>query len=274
MPELPEVETVVRGLRQPLVGRTITAAWLDWPRSLVMPTPEQFRAQLPGQSVRGVSRRGKYILCALDADTLIVHLKMTGRLYVAPDKAENEADRWVHFRFQLDNGHQLRFSDARKFGRVYLVPDANVVVGRLGPEPLDGTFTLDEFRARLEGRKGALKPLLLNQAFLAGIGNIYADEALHHARLHPLRTARSLSDDEQARLYAGIRTALAQGVQFEGASVNWYRTPDGRRGQSQEHFRVYGRAGQPCPVCGTPIERTVVGGRGTHFCPTCQPGQF
>jgi formamidopyrimidine-DNA glycosylase len=271
MPELPEVETVVRGLRAPLIGRTVTSAWLDWPNSLAFPSPKEFAAQIAGQTFRRLARRGKYILAEMDTATLIIHLKMTGRLYVLPDDVENEADRWVHFRFQLDNGHQLRFSDSRKFGRVYLTPDPQWVTGKLGPEPLDDAFTLDVFREQLARRSGLLKPLLLNQEFVAGIGNIYADEALHRAAIHPLRAANSLSVDEQARLYDGIRTALSAGVEHEGASVNWYRKPDGGKGSSQEHFRAYGRTGQSCPVCGTPSERIVVGGRATHFCPTCQP---
>ncbi len=270
MPELPEVETVVRGLRAPLVGRTITGVWLDWPNSLVTPSAEAFAARLPGQMIRSVERRAKYILIGLPADTLLIHLKMSGRLYVAPVGASREADRWVHFRFSLDNNHELRFSDARKFGRVYLVPDAAAVVGRLGPEPLDDAFTPEAFRALLARRRGAIKPLLLNQTFIAGIGNIYADEALHRAGIHPLRRAESLNDEEQARLYAGIRAALSAGIDHEGASVNWYRKPDGSRGESQEHFRVYGRTGQPCPVCGVSIRRIVVGQRGTHVCPNCQ----
>jgi len=270
MPELPEVETVVRGLREPLLGRTFTSAWLDWPRCLVTPAPEAFRAALPGRTVRQLTRRGKYILADLDGATLIIHLKMTGRLYVAPAGTQNEADRWVHFRFGLDNGCELRFSDARKFGRVYLVPDPAEIVGALGPEPLAEEFDLAAFQARLAGRGGQLKPLLLNQGFVAGIGNIYADEALHRAGLHPLRTASSLSSDEQRRLYEGIRAALIEGIQRQGASIQWYRQPDGAPGSAQDHFAVYGRAGQPCPVCGTPIERIVVGQRATHYCPACQ----
>ena len=270
MPELPEVETVVRGLREPLLGRRITGAWLDWPNSLVFPAPDEFLAALPGESFRKLGRRGKYILAELDHATLIIHLKMTGRLYVAPIGAEHEADRWVHFRFGLDDGRELRFSDARKFGRVYLVPDAARIVGALGPEPLADDFSFEAFQARLAGRSGILKPLLLNQAFVAGIGNIYADEALHRAGLHPLRAANSLSEEEQRRLYVGVREALAEGVLRQGASIRWYRKPDGTQGTSQETFRAYGRTGQPCPVCGTPIERIVVGQRATHFCPTCQ----
>ncbi len=271
MPELPEVETVVRGLRPALSGRVITGVWLDWPNCLVFPPVEDFAAQIAGQAIRHLWRRGKYILADLDSATLIIHLKMTGRLYVVPDAAHNEGDRWVHFRFQLDNAHQLRFSDARKFGRVYLTPDPGLVIGRLGPEPLADDFTLDRFVERLAGRRGALKPLLLDQAFVAGIGNIYADEALFRAGLPPRREADSLNTDEQARLYDSIRAALATGIDHEGASVNWYRKPDGTPGESQEHFYVYGRTGQPCLRCGTPIERLIIGGRSTHICPACQP---
>ncbi|MBN2472529.1 MAG: bifunctional DNA-formamidopyrimidine glycosylase/DNA-(apurinic or apyrimidinic site) lyase [Anaerolineae bacterium] len=270
MPELPEVETVVRGLRAPLLGRTIQSAWLDWPNSLVFPSPEDFLTAVANQTVHRLDRRGKYILCELDSATLIIHLKMTGRLYIAPDGFTNDADRWVHFCFQLDNGHQLRFSDARKFGRVILTPDPAWVIGRLGPEPLDDAFTLEVFQSRLAGRSGVLKSLLLNQHFIAGIGNIYADEALLRAGIHPLRSADSLTDDEQARLYHSIRAALHDGIDYEGASINWYRKPDGSQGESQKHFYAYGRTGEPCQHCGTPIERIVVGQRATHYCPTCQ----
>jgi formamidopyrimidine-DNA glycosylase len=270
MPELPEVETVVRGLRAPLTGRTITGVTFDWPRALARPDGPVFAARIAGQPVRGVTRRGKYIVIALDPDTLLIHLKMTGRLYVVPDDATHEADRWVHFTFQLDNAHQLRFSDARKFGRVYLVGDPAEVVGDLGPEPLDETFTLDVFCARVAGRSGQIKPLITNQQFLAGIGNIYADEALFASRIHPQRAADTLSHDDLTRLYTAIRSVLSEGITREGASVNWYRKPDGTPGSAQDRLQVYGRAGEPCPRCGRPIERIVVGQRGTYLCPACQ----
>jgi formamidopyrimidine-DNA glycosylase len=176
-------------------------------------------------------------------------------------------------RFPLDNGYELRFSDARRFGRVYLCADPAEVLPELGPEPLDEAFTLDVFRERLTTRSGILKSLLLNQAFVAGVGNIYADEALHIARLHPLRRADSLTDDEVAHLYRGIRQALDEGLRYEGASVNWYRKPDGSRGESQDHLRVYREPhdlDRPCLDCGSPISKIRVGQRGTHFCPTCQ----
>jgi formamidopyrimidine-DNA glycosylase len=275
MPELPEVETVVRGLRAPLIGRTAGAVWYDWARTLrptaAAPTPDALAARIAGQTFRAIERRAKYILCQLDGgDLLVVHLKMTGRLYVTADDAVHEADRWVHFRLQLDGGQQLRFSDARKFGFVALTDDFAALAPDLGPEPLSDDFDLALLRDRLTRHRKAIKALLLDQAFVAGVGNIYADEALHIAQIHPLRSSDSLTEMESARLYAAIRQALSDGVEREGASVNWYRKPDGTSGEAQHYFRVYDRAGQPCPVCGTPIEKTRVAQRGTHFCPTCQ----
>ena len=270
MPELPEVETVMRGLRAPLEGRTITGATYDWPRTIDRPDAPLFADIIAGQPVRALSRRGKYILVHLQPHTLLVHLRMTGRLYVTPDEAEHDADRWLRLTLQLDNAHQLRFSDSRKFGRVYLVDDPAEIVGKLGPEPLDDAFTLAVFQERLAGRSGMLKPLLLNQAFIAGLGNIYVDEALFASRLHPRRRTDSLDADDVARLYAAIREALQNGIAHEGASINWYRKPDGSRGAAQKRFNAYGRTGEPCPRCGQPIERIVVGQRGTHICPACQ----
>jgi formamidopyrimidine-DNA glycosylase len=271
MPELPEVETVVRGLRGPLVGRTVRGMWYDWGRIIHSPDAAEFAVRITGQTFRAVERRAKYIICHLDTDSLIVHLKMTGRLYVVGDEAQDEADRWLHFRLQLDNGQQLRFSDARKFGRVYLTADVETITGGLGPEPLADDFTADDFRQRLAGRQRALKALLLDQTFIAGVGNIYADEALHRAGLHPLRRAATLTPAEAARLYDAVRAALQTGIVYEGASVNWYRKPDGTTGESQAHFLAYGRDGQPCLSCGHPIEKIRVAQRGTHFCPVCQP---
>ena len=270
MPELPEVETVVRGLREPLVGRRITGMWHDWQRTIHSPAPDEFAARVAGQIVRGIGRRGKYILIHLDHDTLLIHLKMSGRLYVAGADARHEADRWVHVRFDLDQG-QLRFSDVRKFGRVYLTDDVAALLGHLGPEPLGDNFTIAGFRAGLRGRRLAIKARLLQQEFVAGVGNIYADEALFRAGIHPARPAESLTDDEAARLHGTLRGALQTGIQHEGASINWYRKPDGDKGSSQNHFFVYGRAEQPCLHCGEQINKIRVAQRGTHFCPNCQP---
>ncbi len=270
MPELPEVETVVRNLREPLIGRQVEGMWYDWGKTLHSPAPDQFAARIAGQTFRAVDRRAKYILCHLDHDTLVVHLKMTGRLYVTDAGAVHDADRWVHFRLDLDAGKQLRFSDSRKFGRVYLTGDVNTITGKLGPEPLEDAFTPEGFAASLTRRKAPIKAVLLDQTVVAGIGNIYADEALHRAKIHPLRPANSLKTDEIAVLTGTIREALQTGINHEGASINWYRKPDGTKGNSQDHFRAYGRTGKPCPNCGTPIEKIVVGQRGTHFCPQCQ----
>lgn len=270
MPELPEVETVVRALRAPLIGRTITALHVAWPRTLHAPQAPIFAARIAGQTVQEVQRRAKYILVQLTHDTLIIHLRMTGRLYVVPDAACEYADQWTRVTFQLDNAHQLRFSDARKFGRCTLTADPGAELGELGPEPLSDDFTPAVLRARLAGRSGRLKPLLLDQHLIAGLGNIYADEALFAARLHPLDPADALDDGALIRLHAAIRQVLQDGIAREGASVNWYRKPDGTKGSAQESLCVYGRAGEPCPRCGTPIARTVVAQRGTHYCPACQ----
>lgn len=270
MPELPEVETVVRGLRGPLVGRTALEIWTDWPRMLRGAAAEELSARLHGQTFRAVTRRAKYILCQLDHDLLVVHLKMTGRLYVTPDEAAHEADRWVHVRVQLDSGQQLRFSDARKFGFVALTAEFASLAPALGPEPLEDEFTIADFAARLARRKTAIKAVLLDQSVVAGVGNIYADEALWRSEIHPLRPAASLRPEEVAVLHESIRVVLSAAIDAEGASVNWYRKPDGTTGSAQTAFAVYGREGQPCLRCGTPIEKIRVAQRGTHFCPNCQ----
>lgn len=271
MPELPEVETVVRALREPLLGRTVQGMWYDWANTLHSPPPAVFAARITGQTFRAVNRRAKYILCELDNDTLVVHLKMSGRLYVSPDDAAQEADRWLHFMLQLDGGQQLRFSDARKFGKVYLTSDIEAITGALGPEPLADTFTVDVMRARLANRSKMIKALLLDQTFVAGVGNIYADEALHRAKIHPERRSNTLTDDEAAALHGTIRAALAEGIRQQGATIGWYRTPEGTPGAMQDHFVAYGREGEPCYTCGTTIAKIRVAQRGTHFCPTCQP---
>ena len=271
MPELPEVETVVRGLRTPLIGHTVQSMWYDWGRTIHSPDPVEFAARITGQTFRAVNRRAKYILCELDTDILVVHLKMTGRLYVVDDASSHDADRWVHFRLQLDGGKQLRFSDSRKFGKVYLTDDINHITGKLGPEPLQDDFTVAALQERLAGRQKVLKALLLDQTFVAGLGNIYADEALFRAGIHPLRRSDTLTADEITRLHGTIRAALDAGIQYEGASISWYRKPDGTPGESQKHFYAYGRDGEPCANCGHPIEKIRVSQRGTHYCPVCQP---
>lgn len=270
MPELPEVETIVRGLRSDLTGRLITGAVVLWPRTVEPLPPDAFAARINGQRIEALDRRGKYAILRLSRDHLFIHLRMTGRLYITTAGQFHEADRWLRVMLLLDDGRELHFSDARKFGRLYLTDRPEQVLGALGPEPLSEAFTPDLFRHLMTGRRGALKPLLVNQSFLAGIGNIYADEALWLAQLHPRRPVDTLTPEEIERLYYAIRTALREGIDHEGASVNWYRKPDGSAGEQQDHFKAYGQRGKPCPRCATPIERMTLGQRGTYFCPHCQ----
>jgi len=271
MPELPEVETICRSLRDgtadapSLVGEQIIGVRLGWPRHVVEPSPTNFRRRIRRQSVRQIDRRGKFILLSLDRDSLLVHLMMSGDLFIAPAGARRTTHD--HTIFRLASGRQLRFRDPRKFGRVFLVADPETVLKRLGPEPLSAGFQVKKLQLILNRHKRALKPLLLDQTAIAGLGNIYADEALHRARLHPLRSSQTLQPSEVRALWKGIRAALRDGLRHNGASIDWVY----RGGDFQNHFRVYGQAGQPCPVCGTTIARSVIGQRSTFTCPNCQP---
>jgi len=271
MPELPEVETICRSLRNgtadapSLIGEQIIGVRLGWPRHVVDPSPANFRRRIRSQSVRQIDRRGKFIHLSLDRDSLLVHLMMSGDLFIAPAGVRRTAHD--HTIFRLASGRQLRFRDPRKFGRVYLVADPETVLKRLGPEPLSAEFQAGKLQLILNRHKRALKPLLLDQAAIAGLGNIYVDEALHRARLHPLRSSQTLQPSEVRALWKGIRGALREGLRHNGASIDWVY----RGGNFQNHFRVYGQAGQPCPVCGTTIARSVIGQRSTFTCPNCQP---
>jgi formamidopyrimidine-DNA glycosylase len=274
MPELPEVETVARGLSQVMVGRTFTGVTVRWPRTIARPAVDQFARRIVGRQVLAVGRRGKYVRMTLDEGYLLIHLKMSGRLRVA--SADQVPDKHVHTVIDLDNGEQLWFRDVRKFGRVYLVDQPEEVTGALGPEPLEDAFTLADFRTRLSRRSGRLKSLLLNQEFLAGLGNIYADEALFAAGLHPLRRADTLSPDEEARLYGAIRSVLRDAVAGRGTTLDdgGYRDSAGEPGAYQDRIFVYGRGGETCYRCQGVIERIVIGGRSSHFCPCCQPAEL
>jgi len=274
MPELPEVETIVRQLRPRLVGRTILGASVLWPRTLAGISARAFTTGLRGARIREVRRRGKFFVIALanggrPAGHLVGHLRMSGRLVLAPraSEARSTHDR---VRVKLD-GQDLIFSDVRKFGRLWLTPRLERVLGSLGPEPLAPQFTAAWLAAGLRARARQLKPLLLDQRFLAGLGNIYVDEALHAARLHPLMRCDRVDAAGARRLHAAIRRVLAAAIRREGSSFDaFYRTPEGQPGRYQHQFRVYGRAGRPCRSCGAPIARLVVGQRGTHICPRCQ----
>lgn len=264
MPELPEVETIVRNLRPALVGQTIRKADLRWARTLAVPSPRKFREQIRGQKILGVGRRAKFINLQLSTFNLLVHLRMSGDLYIKEANTAPEKHDRLHL--SLSNDTTLVFNDTRKFGRVWLTDNPASVIGDLGPEPLSDAFTPTWLYENLRQRHRQLKPLLLDQTFLAGMGNIYADEALHAARLHPLAASDSVKRRQAERLHEVIRSVLAEGIRRNGASIDWVY----RGGEFQNYFRVYDREGKPCPVCGTKIERLVVGQRGTHVCPKCQ----
>jgi formamidopyrimidine-DNA glycosylase len=265
MPELPEVETIARKLRPELVGKSIIKADLLWSRTLATPTSVKFKKMIKGQEIKAVKRRAKYFAIKLSDYHLFIHLRMSGDLYIKEvDAATEKHDRLI---LSLDpGGTKLVFNDTRKFGRVWLVQDPDEVVGGLGPEPLSDEFTAQMLYDDLQSRHRQLKPLLLDQTFLAGMGNIYTDEALHKARLHPLAASDSINREQAQALWEAIREVLQEGIRRNGASIDWVY----RGGEFQNYFRVYDRKGQPCPVCGTLIERLVVGQRGTHVCPNCQ----
>lgn len=271
MPELPEVETVARGLRT-VVGRRIVDVEVLWERTIAQPEPTAFVERLTGQRIEATGRRGKWIVVDLAGDdVLLIHLRMTGRLLV--ELGDAPVDRHARVLLTLDNGRRLRFSDQRKFGRMVLTDDPSQTLGDLGPEPLADDFTATRFREMLAQRRGRLKPLLLNQRFLAGLGNIYVDEALWRAGIHPLRRADTLKAPEIDRLHAAIRTVLRQALASGGTTLDdtQYVGADGAPGDFGERLMVYGRADEPCQRCGTIIERIRVGQRGTRFCPVCQP---
>lgn len=271
MPELPEVETVAADLRDQLIGLRFTGAQVNWPRTLAHPGPESLSTGISGREVTSISRRGKYLLIGLDNDfTLIIHLRMTGRLAVVPEGDPALCAAHVRALFGLDGGRYLVFSDARKFGRIWLVNDPAGVVGKLGPEPLAWDFTAADLAGRLKGRRTAIKALLLDQTVVAGVGNIYADEALFLARIHPRRSGASLREEEIDRLHDALRAVLDEAIGQRGTMLRDYRTPYGPDGAYQERLRVYRQTGLPCPRCGAPIERIRLTQRSTHFCPRCQ----
>ncbi len=270
MPELPEVETIRRTLARgerggpPLPGQTFEGAQVLWARSIAAPHPSEFSARLSGQRILSLGRRGKFLRLDLSRDVLLIHLRMSGDLYLVP--ADSPPHRHHRVRLSLAAGYALAFEDSRKFGRMWLLDDPAPVLGKLGPEPLEPGFTPAWFHAALQARRRRLKPLLLDQTFLAGLGNIYTDEALHRARLHPLRIANSVDRAQAFALHAAIVHVLQEGIRHNGATIDWVY----RGGGFQNTFRVYRRAGMPCYTCGAPIRRIVVGQRGTHFCPHCQ----
>lgn len=270
MPELPEVETIAQRLRggddrPSIIGSSISGISTEWPRHFEDPPYEIFRERIQGQTILDVGRRGKFLVIPNTQATMLIHLRMSGDLHLELSGAP--AGRFDRTIFQLDNRHELRFSDARKFGRIYLLKEPEKVLGKLGPEPLAPDFSAEQLKDMLAVKKRQIKPLLLDQSFIAGIGNIYADESLHRARIHPRTISNTLSESQVAALHQAIRDSLTLGIQNNGATIDWVY----QGGEYQNQFRVVQRAGEPCPVCGETIERIVVGQRGTYICPGCQP---
>lgn len=269
MPELPEVESVAQSLKPQLTGKRIIGLKFNWPRHVDRPDTEEFRFRISNLKILDVTRRAKFLVIPLEnEETLLIHLRMSGHLSVVPSSLPYE--KHTHTIFELDTGEELRFRDTRKFGRVYLVKDPQEVLGKLGPEPLGPSFTADVLKSQIGNRKRVIKPLLLDQRFVAGIGNIYADEALFDAEILPTRRSDSLSDTEIQALYKGIQKVLNLGIEKTGASFTTFLNPDGSKGNMQNEFTVFRRTGENCYRCGGLIERIKLGGRSTHFCPQCQ----
>ena len=270
MPELPEVETIKNELLPHIIGHRITGVALFWDRMVHQPSVEEFRSHLIGQRITGIARRGKYLIFSLTSgEVLIIHLRMTGSLLLKPASAE--PDKFVRAILYLDEELGLYFRDPRKFGVMWLAADESNIVGKLGPEPLETSFTHQTLQKLLEKRTAPIKAILLDQSFIAGIGNMYADEALFAARIHPLRPGGSLSPDEVERLHNAIQQVLYSAINNKGASTDTYFRPNGTRGTAHFEFKVAHRlGGDLCPVCGTPIERIPIRNRGTYFCPHCQ----
>lgn len=282
MPELPEVETIARSLRNPIdmpfppenlvalrpgiVGRSISGSVVTWNRTVAQPGTEGFEKRMLQQVVQAVERRGKFLVLELTSGWLLFHLRMSGDIRVEPQSA---GELRTHDRLVLNFDDQTRlvFNDPRKFGRVWAVDDPQQVLWQLGPEPLSDGFTSLVLYDMLAARNRLLKPLLMDQRFIAGMGNIYTDETLHKAGLHPLLRSRMLTREKADKLHQAIREVLQEGITRNGASIDWVY----RGGDFQNYFQVYQRQGESCTTCGTKIERILVGQRGTHFCPNCQP---
>jgi formamidopyrimidine-DNA glycosylase len=272
MPELPEVETVRARLAPALTGRRFARVQIDDPRLVRPYEPAEVAAELEGERVAAVERRGKYLIVRFESErVLLIHLRMTGSLRHGGGGLQDDPHRRAVVR--LDDGSDVAYRDVRRFGTWLVLEPGELepyLAERVGEEPLDALFTAARLGERLAGRRAPVKAALLDQRTLAGLGNIYVDEALWRARVHPLRPAESLDRDDLRRLHRGIRAALEQGIARQGSTLRDYALPDGASGSMQHEFKVYGREGEPCDRCGTPIAKTRIAGRGTWYCPTCQ----
>lgn len=275
MPELPEVETVVNGLRSILKGRKIIdievreEALIGYPEADV----EKFKEELTNCKITAMDRRGKYIIIKLDSQKeMIIHLRMTGKLLVKEVKSYR--DKHTHVIFVLDDGQEIRFNNVRKFGRIYLIdpehPEQAGGYAELGPEPLSSDFSVEDFKKLFDNRRGIIKSLLMNQKFIAGIGNIYADEILFMSGIKPDRTADTLTEKEKEKIYFNMREILAKGIKYGGTTFSDYVNAFGEKGSFQMELKVYQREGQNCYECGTAVKKTKIGGRSTYYCSKCQ----
>ncbi|HXJ18430.1 MAG TPA: bifunctional DNA-formamidopyrimidine glycosylase/DNA-(apurinic or apyrimidinic site) lyase [Candidatus Polarisedimenticolia bacterium] len=274
MPELPEVETVARGLQAVLPGRRIVAVRLG--KTDFIEDPAAIARELPGCRIRVVRRHGKFLVLDLEpsdgtaaSSSLLIHLGMTGQIVVC--SAEAPVARHTHAFFSLDDGREMRYTDIRRFGRMRILSDGtqDEVLGRLGFDPLEASE--DELRETIRSRRARIKALLLDQHVFRGMGNIYTDESLWRARIHPMRLGAYLKDAELRRLYKAVRAVLTEAIRFRGSSVSDYVDSEGRRGEFQQRHRVYQREGKKCFRCGALIRRAIVAGRSSYFCPRCQP---
>jgi formamidopyrimidine-DNA glycosylase len=274
MPELPEVETVVRLIRPRLSERRIESCDVRWERTLGGLDRRSFARAVVGSRITRVWRRAKFFVADLERagrsnGALVGHLRMTGRVHVEP--REYDPGPYVKVSLALDDGHVMHFIDVRKFGRLWYAAHSDEQLAGLGIEPLDDAFTGEWLFHALHARRRLVKPLLLDQTFIAGLGNIYVDESLHRAGIHPLARSQRITRPRAALLRDEIRATLTEAIEREGSSFDvFYRTPEGNPGSYQDQFKVYGRAGEPCSTCGSTIERIVVAQRGTHVCRTCQ----
>ena len=267
MPELPEVETIKNELSPHIIGRRLTEVTVLDAKLVRQPSVEELRQKLAGKKINSLERRGKYLIFHLSGGkALIIHLKMSGALLLNPE----QADRHARVIFDLDNGSRIIFTDRRRLGALWLVENEQSIIGKLGPEPLIPAFTSRTLAERLQKHRAPIKAVLLDQAFIAGIGNMYADEALFAAGIHPLRQANSLSPREIENLHKAIVDVLRSAIGSGGASVDTYKRPEGELGTAHSSFCVAHRGGKPCPTCGTPIQRLAIRNRGSYFCPNCQ----
>lgn len=277
MPELPEVETVRRTLAGLIVGRTIERVTVHLPRIIQRPDDiRAFEIELAGHTILDVGRRGKFLLIKMDGLVLVSHLRMEGRygLYSSSDPFEKH----THVVFHFNDGMELRYKDVRQFGTMHLFEPGQELnskpLAKLGLEPLEDTFTFEAFCSVIAGRTTKIKPTLLNQEYIVGLGNIYVDEALFRAGIYPQLQANRLTSAQLQKLYESILATLSEAVHAGGSSIKSYVNGQGEMGMFQHSLNVYGRQGQPCPSCGQPIEKITLAGRGTHFCPNCQPAEM